>query len=117
MSLRGTASGRLFMAHLPTATTAAADTEPGRPISAHSLAAIRKAGLASAQDGVVMGVSALAAPVFDDQGRIVLSLTAIGPSGNFNLATDGPIAVALRRAGAALSQQLGWRADAAIDAA
>ena len=116
MSLRGTASGRLFAAHLPTALVAAADIEAGKPLGAHVLATIRTAGLASSQDAVVMGVSALAAPVFDDQGRIVLSLTAIGPSGSFNLAADGPIALALRRAGAALSQQLGWRADPAIDA-
>lgn len=118
MSLRGTASGRLFTAHLPAAVVAAAaDTETGKPLGVQALAAIRKAGLASSQDGVVMGVSGLAAPVFDDQGRIVLSLTAIGPSGSFNLAADGPIAQALRRAGTALSHQLGWRAGSVIDAA
>ena len=117
MSLRGTASGRLFTAHLPAAMVAAVDGETGKPLGATTLAAIRKTGLASSQDGVVMGVSAWAAPVFDDQGRIVLSLTAIGASGSFNLDLNGPIALALRRAGTALSQQLGWRAASAIDAA
>ena len=116
MSLRGTASGRLFAAFLPPDAIAATDVEAGKPLSAHALAAIRKTGLADSQDAAVMGVSALAAPVFDDQGRIVLSLTAIGPSGNFALAADGPIALALRCASSALSKQLGWRPDSATDA-
>ena len=118
MSLRGTASGRLFTAYLPAGTAAAADTDTdtGKPLGTQASAAIRKAGLAHSQDGVVMGVSALAAPVFDDQGHIVLSLTAIVTSGSFNLAADGPIALALRRAGVGLSQQLGWRAASTIDA-
>jgi hypothetical protein len=33
----------------------------------------------------VSGVSALAAPVFDESGKIVLSLTAIGPSALFDV--------------------------------
>lgn len=111
MSLRGTASGRLFTAHLPPAMAAAADTETGEPLDAHALSTIRKAGLASSQDSVVMGVSALAAPVFDDQGRIVLSLTAIGPSGSFDAAPDGLTAKALRRVGRDLSRQLGWKSS------
>lgn len=122
MSLRGTASGRLFAAYLPHAQVqealAAEDagqalspdqrTEQDRAFSAQ-LESSRIAGLASSRDGVVHGVSALAAPVLDDQGRMVLSLTAIGPSGNFDLALDGPLALALQRTGQDLSRQLGWR--------
>jgi DNA-binding IclR family transcriptional regulator len=118
MSLRGTASGRLFAAHLPSdqvlATLAADDSPKIDPQFADLLAAARADGIASAHDGVVLGVSALAAPVFDDQGRMVLSLTAIGPSGNFDLGLNGAIAVALKRAGAELSRQLGWRAPAPV---
>lgn len=116
MSLRGTASGRLFAAHLPReqvlAALAAGDTPKIDPQFAQLLAATRADGVASAHDGVVLGVSALAAPVLDDQGRMVLSLTAIGPSGNFDLSLNGAIAVALKRAGTELSRQLGWRAPA-----
>ena len=112
MSLTGTASGRLFAAHLPRATVLAA-AEPGErfdaALEAH-LSRARALGLASSQDGVVQGVSALAAPVFDDQGRIALSLTAIGPSGSsFDLDPQGALAQALRRVGNELSRQLGWR--------
>jgi DNA-binding IclR family transcriptional regulator len=120
MSLRGTASGRLFAAHLPAAAVLealGAEGPGGQPPKidapfAALLANTRKDGLASAHDGIVLGVSALAAPVFDDQGRIALSLTAIGPSGNFDLSLHGPIAEALKRAGAELSRQLGWRESA-----
>lgn len=110
MSLSGTASGRLFATHLPRAQVLAALA--GEPIDGgleRLLDETRRSGIASSRDGVVPGVSALAAPVFDDQGRIVLSLTAIGPSASFELRLDGAIAQGLRQAGAELSRQLGWR--------
>jgi DNA-binding IclR family transcriptional regulator len=120
MSLRGTASGRLFAAHLPRTQVLAAlaaenqlDAAQAATMDADFEALLREvaqAGLASSQDSVVLGVSALAAPVFDEQGRILLSLTAIGPSGSFDLAADGEMAVALRRVGTEVSRQLGWRA-------
>jgi len=116
MSLRGTASGLLFAAHLPEPQVQAAlDLEPDAAPSLTlaemqaELAQIREAGLARAQDAVVAGVSALAAPVFDDQGRMVLSLTAIGPSRSFSLAAEGVPARSLRRAAEDISRQLGTR--------
>jgi DNA-binding IclR family transcriptional regulator len=111
MSLSGTASGRLFAAHLPRETVLAA--EPATvfdTVLEEHLGQARLLGIASSQDGVVVGVSALAAPVFDDQGRMVLSLTAIGPSGSFDLRLDGTLAQTLKRVGNELSRQLGWRA-------
>ncbi|MEJ6006985.1 IclR family transcriptional regulator [Paucibacter sp. AS339] len=119
MSLSGTASGRLFAAHLPRATVLAALQREGMAapvaLDAATLALLDRVhsdGLASSLDGVVQGVSALAAPVFDDRGRMVLSLTAIGPSGSFDPDLNGPIARALRLAGTDLSRQLGWRPEA-----
>jgi len=119
MSLTGTASGRLFAAHLPRERVLAAlAMEAGaegratakldRPFEA-LLASVREQGLASSRDGVVPGVSALAAPVFDDQGRIVLSLTAIGPSAAVDLDPGGQVAQRLQEAGREISRQLGWR--------
>ncbi|QPF72905.1 IclR family transcriptional regulator [Roseateles sp. DAIF2] len=114
MSLTGTASGRLFAAHLPREPVLAALRHEGQAALpaelAEHLAQARKLGIAASQDGVVAGVSALAAPVFDDQGRMVLSLTAIGASGSFDARLDGPLAQGLRRVGQELSRQLGWRA-------
>jgi DNA-binding IclR family transcriptional regulator len=108
MSLSGTASGRLFAAHLPAALVQGALSDETMPMAA-LLDEVRRQGLASSRDGVVPGVSALAAPVFDDSGRIVLSLTAIGPSGSFDLRLNGTTAPVLKQAGEDLSRQLGWR--------
>jgi DNA-binding IclR family transcriptional regulator len=49
----------------------------------------------------------MSAPVFDLRGRIVLGLTAIGPTAAFDLRWDGAVAQALRTAARALSVRLG----------
>lgn len=103
MSLAGTASGRLFAAHRGVEAAALGEPLP----SAALLDEVRRDGLASSRDGVVAGVSALAAPVFDAGGRLVLTLTAIGPSASFSTAADGPAATALKQAAQALSTRLG----------
>lgn len=118
MSLRGTASGRLFAAHLPRAEVRAvlrmeAALEGTRSVGmldagfAAELDAIRAAGLARAVDLSLPGVSALAAPVFDGAGRMVLALTAIGPGALVDARADGPLARALRQQAGALSARLG----------
>jgi len=116
MSLRDTASGRLFAALLPREQVLAAlgGGEAGRPWPdpdlATELSTIRQLGLARVDGTAVPGVNAMAAPVFDGSGKLVLSLTAIGPGSATDLSWDGPVASALRREAAALSARLGWRA-------
>lgn len=119
LTLRGTASGRLFAAYLPVADVQAALALEAADGGARSKAArideafaaelecVRREGLSRAIDAAVLGVSALAAPVFDGQGQIMLSLTAIGPSPGFDTAPNGPLARELRRVAAELSAQLG----------
>jgi len=119
LSLRGTASGRLFAAYRTRESLAAAladearaDGRPARdarPDAAFDaeLARVRAAGVAIVVDGTVPGVSAAAAPVFDAQGRLVLSLTAIGPSAVFDTRPNGVVAAALKREAARLSARLG----------
>jgi len=112
MSLRGTASGRLFAAHLPAAQVREAlaleggDAAIDRAADALGADAFQLGGQ-SAVDAAVPGVSALAAPVFDAQGRVVLSLTAIGPSPTFDTTANGALARELRRVADELSAQLG----------
>jgi DNA-binding IclR family transcriptional regulator len=103
MSLGGTASGRLFSAYRSAEAAALGEALP----EAALLEKVRRAGLAQSRDGVVAGVSALAAPVFDASGRLVLTLTAIGPSASFDTAVAGPQARALVEAARALSARLG----------
>jgi DNA-binding IclR family transcriptional regulator len=104
LSLRGTASGRLFAAWLPPERIRAVggdvDPEP-------EAATVRAQGYASVVGGSVPGVSAAAAPVFDATGTLVLGLTAIGPSAVFDLDPAGPLITRLRDEARDLSRQLG----------
>lgn len=128
MSLRNTASGRLFAAYLPRDTVLAALNEERAyevrtqaqvapspvgidPAFQKLLAEVRLHGLSDAVNLIVPGVSALAAPVFDESGKLVLSLTAIGPSAQFDVSLDGNIATALKSLGQNLSQRLGYRLE------
>lgn len=103
MSLAGTASGRLFATYRADDAAALGELLPDAAV----MAAVQQAGLATSRDGVVPGVSAAAAPVFEASGRLVLALTAIGPSASFDTTLDGPLATALREAAALLSRRLG----------
>lgn len=105
MSLAGTASGRLFATWRANEAAALGEPLP----DAATVAAVRAAGLATSRDGVVAGVSAAAAPVFDAEGRLVLALTAIGPSTGFDTSAEGAPPLGLRDAAAALSRRLGHR--------
>ena len=131
LTLRGTASGLLFAAHLPREQVLAALADeqadelrqrgqPGHAGTARGkglmdaaldaeLATVRQHRLSRAVDGAVPGVSAMAAPVFNEAGAMVLSLTAIGPSAIFDSRYHGPVAKALTLAAQGLSQRLGAR--------
>jgi DNA-binding IclR family transcriptional regulator len=126
MSLRNTASGRLFAAYLPEDAVLAALAEERAYEQRHEtttesmpanidatfrklLENVRNNGLSDAVNLSVPGVSALAAPVFDESGCIVLSLTAIGPSAQFDVGLNGGIATTLKALGKDLSQRLGHR--------
>jgi DNA-binding IclR family transcriptional regulator len=120
MSLRGTASGRLFAAWLPRAVvlpvlraeaTLAARAKESRFDSALSaeLQAVRETGISRAKDLLLPGISALAAPVWDVNGALVLCLTAIGPTAMFDSRARGVVAQALLQAAGALSLRLGYR--------
>ncbi|MDO8456256.1 MAG: IclR family transcriptional regulator [Burkholderiaceae bacterium] len=131
MSLRNTASGRLFAAYLPRDTVLAALSEEQAyevrtlaqvvpsvpspvgidPAFQKLLADVRLHGLSDAVNLIVPGVSALAAPVFDESGKLVLSLTAIGPSAQFDVSLNGSIATALKNLAKDLSQRLGYRLE------
>lgn len=118
MSLRDTASGRLFAALMPAIEVAAAwptDEAPRDAALETELAQIRREGVARVVGTAVPGVSAVAVPVFDGSGRLVLSLTAIGPAAMFDAEPSGPVCSALRLAAEGLSVQLGWRAGGASE--
>ena len=126
MTLRGTASGMLFAAHLPREQVlatladeqAAELRQQGHAVPSKlkssidasfdaTLSRIREQGVSRITDGAVPGVSAMAAPVFDESGAMVLSLTAIGPTAIFDTRVNGVVAAALKRSASDLSRRLG----------
>lgn len=138
MSLRGTATGRVFAAYLSRATVEAAlaaeaawaaaaerfrqpdrpaalPATPGQPAEGldasfeRELQRVRASGLGSVVDEAVAGVSALAAPVFDANGHIVVAITAIGHSARLDVNPEGAVARALRRHADELTRQTGGR--------
>lgn len=128
-SLASTASGRLFAAHLPVAevqrmlkaeqqraAAAPQATGPGMPppqpvpdwdALQAQLALVRQHGISRSEGEVLPGIHAMAAPVFDHRGTLVLALTAIGPASLFDTAWDGQVARVLKESAAQVSQRLG----------
>lgn len=121
-SITGTASGQVYAAWLGDAARPLYEAERREAARAGSvtlptwaqferttLAEVQAQGLGRADGAVVAGVSAMAAPVFDHRGHLVLALTAIGPSAALDTRWDGPVATLLRQAAAAASARLGYR--------
>lgn len=130
VSLSDTASGPLFAAYRPDLEVKAmlADARRHGPMDlarvgrhdrpqtvppwtefARTLAEIRGRGQHRSVGGIVEGVSAFAVPVFDSDAQMVLSLTAIGPSGAFDAAWDGAVSRGLATAATALMREIGGR--------
>ncbi|MDO8285020.1 MAG: IclR family transcriptional regulator [Rhodoferax sp.] len=114
------ASGRVFAAWLPKSTVnplIAKDLlTAGLPLEVRSavavekmLATVRQRGVAAVTDyHLVPGVAAVAAPVFNAQGEITLSLLAIGVKSMIDLSLDGEVVRSLKRTAQALSARLGY---------
>ena len=119
------ASGRVFLAYLPTELTQSiVDKElaelkriahPQMPKSLqeieHIKAEVRQYRMARVEGHSVQGVSALAAPVFDYRGEVTLSLALFGFSSTFDMDWNGHTAQILRNAADDISRQLGYLPD------
>jgi DNA-binding IclR family transcriptional regulator len=68
---------------------------------------IRTQGVAQAEGTLLPGISAVAVPVFDHRGEMVLALSALGYSGGFDASLTGKPARALLTASHELSTRLG----------
>ena len=116
-SVRHTATGKVFAAFGPPERAAAALAAEGfggaleEPGFAAELEAVRSHQIAQVTDQLLPGISALATPVFDGFGQIVLCLAVIGPSATLRTTPDSDAARLLREAGRVLSQRLGMMQD------
>ncbi|WP_345814501.1 helix-turn-helix domain-containing protein [Paraburkholderia sp. PREW-6R] len=72
---------------------------------------VRAAQCATVKDTNLKGISAVAAPLFDFNGRLCGTLTALGATGGFDSSFDGAIAAAVRREAQAISVRLGYVAQ------
>lgn len=114
------ASGRVFAAWLPqTIVEPLIERElqmPDLPPDACTAKAVkamltltRQCGVAAVTDyHLVPGVAAVAAPVFNAQGEITLSVLAIGVKGMIDMSLQGPVVSALKHSAQALSRRLGY---------
>ena len=132
-SLAGTATGRLFAAYRDAREVKAlldderrrqkshpappiANVPPARAVPAwrdfeRELGEVLAHGLARSDGETLPGVNAIAAPVFDHEGQVVLAVTAIGPAGIFDLAWHGAIAREVRACAARISRRIGGTVD------
>lgn len=120
LNILTSASGRVFAAWLPEATVASLIARelmtPELPPEVHTaeaiktmLATARQHGVAAVTDyHLVPGVAAVAAPVFNANNEITLSVLAIGVKGMIDMSLDGPVVTALKRSAQALSRRLGY---------
>ncbi|MGX1309605.1 DNA-binding IclR family transcriptional regulator [Amorphus suaedae] len=108
LSMARSASGRAFLSfHDDPAVRAEAGTELSPAEIDALVAEIRSAGVACVRDTMLAGISAVAAPVYDHEGRVVQVLTVLGSSTAFDATPGGRPARAVRTAAEAVSRALG----------
>lgn len=119
-SMSGTASGKVFSTFLPEKTVRdaiqAEKREKGmtgrvgvhRFLSKKELDDIRRAGYATVDTPPVPGINAIAAPVFDHAGQLVLVITIIGLEELLHDRADREFVPALVRTTQNLSGELGF---------
>jgi DNA-binding IclR family transcriptional regulator len=122
MPLLSSATGRCFAAWMPPGAidplVAEELRQAGRPgvprdrgEADRMLQEVRRSGLARVAGQLIPGVDALAAPVFDHRGAMVLAVTVLGYAGTFDSHADGPVARALQAFADDLSDRLGALAE------
>lgn len=100
------ASGKAILAFMPE------DEWPPvarTPTFAAELRRIRKRGYATSASERIPGASSVAAPVFDDAGRAIGSISAAGVVTRANARRNASHGAVVRGEARALSQLLGWR--------
>jgi DNA-binding IclR family transcriptional regulator len=123
MSVRNTATGRLFASYLPPkmvenflASDAARlalheDKKRSKSDFDAELIENRRRGIARTIGDPIPGINAFSAPVFDATGNIVLAITVMGPAASFDSKWDGSVATALRKSCEGISRHLGFVAN------
>ncbi len=113
LPLLSTATGSVFLAHLPEREwRAIADAEeavtPGRLDRALQRAEkVRQQGVALTTSEMHQGFFGISAPVFSGVETLAAAVTGLGLSSQVDLSPEGPVANAVRAAARAISRDLG----------
>jgi len=117
LPLIGSATGRIFLAHMPAALTRPVlaqqtDSSGSQATSLRKIEAmvaeIRKSGFAAIDGSVVPGLRAIAAPIFDMQGQLRACMALVSPSQSL-VEFPNTAQAALQEAARETSEALGWR--------
>jgi len=90
--LKTTATGQVYLAF---SRDAGALTAAGDPEVEQIRAAVRERGLARVEESFLVGVCAMAGPLFHQDGRLAAAVTVVGRPGALDLAWDGQTARAI----------------------
>ncbi len=116
LSLLRSASGRIFLAYMPSDMTKAVLKQelaenPMKPASVTALIEqVQREGISRIRDSMMVGLSAVSAPVFDHEGRLAYALTSLGQSESFDTSIDSAVVQTVRQKAEELSGRLGFRA-------
>jgi DNA-binding IclR family transcriptional regulator len=115
LSMVRTASGRIFLAFLPRNTISAILAKELRSgkmsvVEINELIGqIRRRGYSTSKDGTIPGISAISAPIFDHESRLVYALTLFGPTASLDVSPKSRVLRILQRKASELSGRLGHR--------
>jgi DNA-binding IclR family transcriptional regulator len=111
--LLSTATGNVFLAHMPKRDTDALVQREGQ-LSPDLLARrdkiadkVRKDGFAVSEGHLFRGFSAIAAPIFDHTAALAGSITLLGIGGQIDRSPEGPAVSQVCQIARKLSEQLG----------
>jgi DNA-binding IclR family transcriptional regulator len=113
-----TSTGKALLAHLPEAERETMLRQPLERFTAHTLGAaalrqqldqVRQQGYATVRDELEIGYAAVAAPVFDYQGRAIAALCVGGPGVRLTPERLHELAAPVVQAAARVSERLGFR--------
>jgi DNA-binding IclR family transcriptional regulator len=119
LSLLRSASGRVFLSYMPRESVADVLKRELAEMRLQSAAAdeivekVRREGVSRVRDTMMVGLSAVAAPVFDHDGRLLYVLTALGQTESFDTSLKGATAGIVRNKAMELSTRLGFKPESA----
>jgi DNA-binding IclR family transcriptional regulator len=121
LPLLTSATGRVFAAFLPSAVTepfivaerakaraARGSAAPSAADYARLLDEVRKQRLARVEGTLLPGLNAMAAPIFDNRGKLVSVIGLVGHRDMLDMGASGDVAAELKATAAELSSRLGF---------